>query len=206
MVEESAVIEGSIEVLEGARTEGAARVLDADALDLVARLQARLGAERRELLAARAARQREYDAGAVPEYLPTDDPAARTAASDWRVAPLPADLLTRRVEITGPVSDPKMVINMLSRTEGGDRADAAMLDFEDSMKPSWDNVVAGIENLTRAVDGTLSFSKPGRAGEPAKEYRIDPGDMPLLMVRVRGLHLDESNVLVDGEPVPAGLF
>jgi malate synthase len=95
---------------------------------------------------------------------------------------------------------------MLSRTEGGDRADAAMLDFEDSMKPSWDNVVAGIENLTRAVDGTLSFSKPGRAGEPAKEYRLDPHDMPLLMVRVRGLHLEESNVLVDGKPVPAGLF
>ena len=206
MVEESAVIEGSIEVREGARTEGAARVLDADALDLVARLQARLGAERRELLAARADRQREYDAGAVPDYLPTDDPAARTAASDGRVAPLPADLLTRRVEITGPVSDPKMVINMLSRTEGGDRADAAMLDFEDSMKPAWDNVVAGIENLTRAVDGTLSFSKPGRAGEPAKEYRLDPDDMPLLMVRVRGLHLEESNVLVDGEPVSAGLF
>ena len=206
MVEESAVIEGSIEVREGARTEGAARVLDADALDLVARLQVRLGAERRELLAARADRQREYDAGAVPDYLPTDDPAARTAASDWRIAPLPADLLTRRVEITGPVSDPKMVINMLSRTEGGDRADAAMLDFEDSMKPAWDNVVAGIENLTRAVDGTLSFSKPGRAGDPAKEYRLDPDDMPLLMVRVRGLHLEESNVLVDGEPVPAGLF
>jgi malate synthase len=99
-----------------------------------------------------------------------------------------------------------MVINMLSRTEGGDRADAAMLDFEDSMKPSWDNVVAGIENLTRAVDGTLSFSKPGRAGEPAKEYRLDPHDMPLLMVRVRGLHLEETNVLVDGEPVSAGIF
>jgi malate synthase len=66
--------------------------------------------------------------------------------------------------------------------------------------------VAGIENLTRAVDGTLSFSKPGRAGEPAKEYRLDPNDMPLLMVRVRGLHLEESNVLVDGEPVSAGLF
>jgi len=201
VVEGSAVAEGLIEVREGARTERAARVLDAGALDLVARLHARLEAERRELLAGREARQREYDAGAVPKYLPPSD-----VSGDWRVAPLPADLLTRRVEITGPVSDPKMVINMLSRTEGGDRADAAMLDFEDSMKPSWDNVVAGIENLTRAVDGTLSFSKPGRAGEPAKEYRLDPDDMPLLMVRVRGLHLEESNVLVDGEPVAAGVF
>ena len=201
MVEESAVVEGMIEVRDAAWTERAARVLDAAALDLVARLHARLEPERRELLAAREARQREYDAGAVPDYLPAGE-----AAGDWRVAPLPADLLTRRVEITGPVSDPKMVINMLSRTDAGDRADAAMLDFEDSMKPSWENVVAGIENLTRAVDGTLTFSKPGRGGEPAKEYRIDPDDMPLLMVRVRGLHLEESNVVVDGAPVSAGLF
>ena len=201
MVDESTVVEGLIEVREEARTEPAAQVLDAAALELVARLHARLEPERRELLAAREARQREYDAGAVPEYLPMSE-----ASGDWRVAPLPADLLTRRVEITGPVSDPKMVINMLSRTEGGDRADAAMLDFEDSMKPSWENVVRGLENLTRAVDGTLVFSKPGRANEPAKEYRLDRDDMPLLMVRVRGLHLDESNVLVDGAPVSAGLF
>ncbi|HUF90250.1 MAG TPA: malate synthase A [Gemmatimonadota bacterium] len=201
MVDESAVVEGLIEVREEARTERAAQVLDAAALELVARLHARLEPERRELLGAREARQREYDAGAVPEYLPMSE-----ASGDWRVAPLPADLLTRRVEVTGPVSDPKMVINMLSRTEGGDRADAAMLDFEDSMKPSWENVVRGIENLTRAVDGTLVFSKPGRASEPAKEYRLDRDDMPLLMVRVRGLHLDESNVLVDGAPVSAGLF
>ena len=163
----SAVAEGLIEVREGARTERAARVLDAGALDLVARLHARLGAERRGLLASREARQREYDAGAVPDYLPASD-----VSGDWRVAALPADLLTRRVEITGPVADPKMVINMLSRTEGGDRADAAMLDFEDSMKPSWDNVVDGIENLTRAVDGTLSFSKTSRNGEPEEESRL----------------------------------
>jgi malate synthase len=199
-------VEDRIEVREGARTDQAARVLAPEALDLVARLHAALDPERRELLAAREARQRAYDAGALPGYLPPDDPIARAAASGWRVAPLPPDLLQRRVEITGPISDPKMVINMLSRTESGDRADAAMLDFEDSMKPSWDNVVAGIENLTRAVDRTLAFTKSGKAGEPAKEYRIDPDDMPLLMVRVRGLHLDESNVAVGGAPVAAGLF
>ncbi|HET6618071.1 MAG TPA: malate synthase A, partial [Gemmatimonadota bacterium] len=198
--------ESRIEVREAARTDQAARVLTPEALDLLARLHAELEPERRKLRAARDTRQQAYDAGAVPGYLPGNDDITREAASDWRVAPLPADLLTRRVEITGPVSDPKMVINMLSRTESGDRADAAMLDFEDSMKPSWTNVVQGIENLRRAVDGTLSFTKPGKAGEPAKEYRIDPRDMPLLMVRVRGLHLDESNVTVDGEPIAAGLF
>jgi malate synthase len=205
-VTERALAEGQIEVREEARTDQAARVLDAEALDLIARLHARLDPDRRELLIDRESRQREYDAGALPGYLPADDPAARQAASDWRIAPLPADLRKRRVEITGPISDPKMVINMLSRTDAGDRADAAMLDFEDSMKPSWDNVVRGVANLREAVDGTLTFSRPGKAGQPAKEYRIDPDDMPLLMVRVRGLHLDESNVTVDGIPVSAGLF
>ena len=194
MVESSTVVSGSTPVLESA------------ALELVARLHSELEPDRRKLLAARETRQREYDGGVLPGYLPPDDATARAAASDWRIAPLPADLLTRRVEITGPVSDPKMVINMLSRTESGDRADAAMLDFEDSMKPSWENVVRGIENLRGAVDGTLMFTKPGKAGEAAKEYRIDPDDMPLLMVRVRGLHLDETNATVDGEPVAAGLF
>lgn len=203
---ERAVAEGRIEVREAARTDQAARVLDADALDLVARLHARLDDERRELLVDRESRQREYDAGAVPDYLPPGDPTASEAASEWLIATLPADLRKRRVEITGPISDSKMVINMLSRTDGGDRADAAMLDFEDSMKPSWDNVVRGIENLREAVEGTLAFTRPAKAGQPAKEYRIDPDDMPLLMVRVRGLHLDESNVTVDGVPVSAGLF
>lgn len=207
---ELAIADGLIEVRKEARTEQAARVLEAGALDLVARLHGELEPERQDLLKARESRQREYDAGATPEYLPPGDATARDAASDatsdWRIAPLPADLLQRRVEITGPVSDSKMVINMLSRTEAGDRADAAMLDFEDSMKPSWSNVMQGVENLRAAVEGTLVFSKPGRAGQPARVYRIDPQDMPLLMVRVRGLHLDESNVRVDGSPVAAGLF
>jgi malate synthase len=115
-------------------------------------------------------------------------------------------MLRRRVEITGPVNDAKMVINMLSRNDEGVRADAAMLDFEDSMKPAWANVVAGVENVIEAAEGTLAFVKRGPAGEALKTYRLDPADMPLLMVRVRGLHLDEANVRVDGEPVAAGLF
>ena len=206
VVRDSSLRNGKLQLRREARTNQAGQVLDPAALDLVARLHARLEPERRELLAAREARQRDYDAGGLPGYLSPDDSVARQAAADWRIAPLPADLLTRRVEITGPVSDPKMVINMLSRTEAGDRADAAMLDFEDSMKPAWENVVRGIENLRGAVDGTLSFTKPGKGGEPAREYRIDPDDMPLLMVRVRGLHLDETNVMIDGAPVAAGLF
>ena len=99
-----------------------------------------------------------------------------------------------------------MVINMLSRTDDGHRADAAMLDFEDSMKPSWGNVMQGVENVIGAAEGTLSFEKRDRDGEVVKTYELDPDDMPLLMVRVRGLHLDESNLRVDDTPVSGGLL
>ncbi len=188
----------------GADTAAARRVLTPDALALVARLHRDLRATRHALLRARAERQRVWDGGALPQRLPAD--ALPEAAGDWRVAPLPADMLARRVEITGPVNDARMVINMLSRGADGQRADAAMLDFEDSMKPSWANVVAGVENVVGAARGDLAAVKTDADGEVIKEYRLDPADMPLLMVRVRGLHLDEANLRVDDEPVAGGLL
>ncbi|MEM1116514.1 MAG: malate synthase A [Bacteroidota bacterium] len=185
----------------GADTPAAREVLTPEAAALVARLHRALQAPRARLLAARRERQAAYDGGALPERV-----AHPAAAGRWRVAPLPDDLCTRRVEITGPVNDARMVINMLSRTADGERADAAMLDFEDSMKPSWGNVVAGVQNVAAAVRGTLTAVKTDASGAVVKEYALDPRDMPLVMVRVRGLHLDEANVEVDGEPVAAGLL
>jgi len=185
-------------------TPMARRVLEPDVLALVAKLHKALEPERRALLAARRERQAQWDAGQTPGYLDADEHP--DAHGDWQVAPLADDILMRRVEITGPVSDPKMVINMLSRTDEGDRADAAMLDFEDSMKPAWSNVMQGVVNVIEAVDGTLSHQKTDDEGNVLKEYSLDPDDMPLLMIRVRGLHLDESNLLVDGDPVAGGLL
>lgn len=185
-------------------TAQAERALTPDALALIAGLHRELDLDRRALLAARAERQRAWDGGELPGYL--DGEVTEAARADWRVAPLPRDLLRRRVEITGPVNDAKMVINMLSRNEEGARADAAMLDFEDSMKPSWANLAQGVENLIGAAQTTLAFVKRGQGGEADKTYRIDPDDMPLLMVRCRGLHLAESNLLVDGSPVSGGLM
>ena len=185
----------------GADTPSARRVLTPDALALVARLHRALDADRQSLLADRADRQAEWDAGALPQRVATAE-----SAGDWRVAPLPDDLLTRRVEITGPVDNARMVINMLSRGADGERADAAMLDFEDSMKPSWVNVMAGVENVAAAARGDLSAVKTDESGAVVKTYALDPDDMPLLMARVRGLHLDESNLRVDGQPVAGGLL
>jgi len=186
-----------------ARGELLERIITPDVTGLITQLHRDLEPARKELLEARCRNQIAYDHGAVPSYLPDSD--AAKARGDWQIAPLPEDLLCRRVEITGPASDAKLVINMLSRNTEGLRADAAMLDFEDSMKPTWRNVLAGHSNLTRAVDGRLRHVQPTAPGRPAKIYRIDPDDMPLVMVRVRGLHLDEENVVCDGEPVCAGI-
>lgn len=181
----------------GGRIAGLEDVLTDRAVELVARLHRALDGRRRELLAARQERQAEWDAGAVPTYLPRDSQAV---TGDWRVATVPADLRRRRVEITGPVNSAKMVINMLSRNDAGHRADTAMLDFEDSMKPSWRNVVDGVANVAGAARRDLTFEQ----GE--KRYQLDPDDMAKMMVRVRGLHLGESNLRVDGRPVSGGLF
>ena len=193
-----------VTINEHAWTEQARRLFSDDLIRMIADLHRTLQPMREDLLAARKERQAAWDAGDVPGYLPENEHPE--AHGDWQVAPLPDDLLQRRVEITGPVSDPKMVINMLSRNDRGDRADAAMLDFEDSMKPTWPNVLQGIENVKEAAAGTLTYTKAGRNGEPAKEYSLDPDDMPLLMVRIRGLHLNESNLRVDDTPVSGALL
>ena len=185
----------------GADTPAARRLFTPEAIDLVVRLHRGLAQERGQLLAARTERQTRWNGGALPERVTLPE-----ASGDWQVAPLPADMLTRRVEITGPVNDARMVINMLSRTADGHRADAAMLDFEDSLKPSWANVMDGVENVAGAARGDLSAVKTAADGTVLKEYRLDPDDLPLLMVRVRGLHLAEANVRVDGQPVAAGLL
>ena len=193
-----------VTIHDDAWTDQAERLLTSDLLALLADLHRTLEPRRRELLGTRTERQEAFDAGELPGYLPKDEHP--DAHGDWSVGELPDDLLQRRVEITGPVNDPKMVINMLSRNDQGDRADAAMLDFEDSMKPTWPNLLDGIDNVRAAAAGTLTYTKPATNGQPEQHYALDPDDMPLLMVRIRGLHLDETNVRVDGEPVSGALF
>ncbi|MCB9093520.1 MAG: malate synthase A [Halobacteriovoraceae bacterium] len=172
-------------------------------LSLLAELQSQFYDRRQNLLENRKQRQEKYDEGELPQYLPKNSPAV---TSNWEVSPIPQDLLKRRVEITGPVNDTKMVINMLSRNDKGARADTAMLDFEDSMCPWFSNVIDGVHNVIGAARGNLSFLKEGSGNKAAKKYELDSKDMAGLMVRVRGLHMEEKNVQVDGRPVPAGLF
>jgi malate synthase len=144
------------------------------------------------LLRARGERQRRWDAGERPRFLSADHPA-RTG--DWRVAPAPADLLDRRVEITGP-PEPKMLVNALNSG-----AKVYMADFEDSLSPLPENLLEGQAALHAAVRRQLCFQDPASG----KAYALKDCTA-VLMVRPRGLHLPERHLLVDGRPVPACLF
>jgi malate synthase len=147
--------------------------------------------ELKQLLAARQLVQARYDQGALPDFLPE---TRHIRQSDWKVAAIPADLQDRRVEITGPV-DRKMIINALNAD-----VKVFMADFEDSQAPSWSGVIEGQINLRDANLGTISYSDP----QSGKQYALR--DNPaLLIARVRGLHLWERHLEVDGEQVPGSL-
>lgn len=191
-----------IEFSESTSTSRLKKIISPKLEELLIKLHSNFEVERQNLLSNRKERQKIYDTGNLPSY----DKNSEAATTEWKIKEIPEDLLQRRVEITGPVNDPKMVINMLSRNAQGARADMAMLDFEDSMKPSWKNVVDGIQNVMGAAKGNLSFEKKNKNGEVEKTYQLNPEDMAGVMVRVRGLHLDESNVTVDGTPISGGLF
>jgi len=168
-----------------------AEVLTADALAFLARLHRTFDARRRKLLAARAERQRRFDAGELPDFLPEtahirDDPA-------WRVAPAPRDLDDRRVEITGPV-EPKMMINALNSG-----ARVFMADFEDALSPTWDNVMTGQWAVGEAVRRRLTFQTD------EKGYALNP-QIATLLIRPRGWHLEEAHLKIDGSPISASLF
>jgi len=170
----------------------AASIYTPELRSLLARLELRFGARRLELLAARAERQTQLDAGWRPDFL---EETRAVREGDWTVAPLPADLLDRRVEITGPV-DRKMVINALNSS-----AKVFMADLEDSNSPTWETVTAGQVNLRDAVRGTITFEDAARG----KSYALN-AKTAVLMVRPRGWHLDEKHVTLNGAPLSASLF
>ncbi len=167
-------------------------ILSSGALDFLAQLHERFNQRRVDLLALRKVRQLELDKGKLFDFLP-DTLGIRQG--DWKVAPIPADLLDRRVEITGPV-DRKMIINALNSG-----AKVFMADFEDSTSPTWRNILDGQVNLYDAVRGTIQFQNT----EKKIVYRLNE-TIATLMVRPRGWHLEEKNHLLNGERCSASLF
>ncbi|HSX62783.1 MAG TPA: malate synthase A [Tahibacter sp.] len=170
---------------------GYEQILTPAALAFLAALHRRFDARRRQLLEARTTRQARFDAGELPDFLPE----TRTIReSVWTVAPIPAALRDRRVEITGPV-ERKMIINALNSG-----AKVFMADFEDSSAPTWEAMLDGQINLRDAVAGTIEYRAPD-----GREYRLKP-ETAVLVVRPRGWHLPEKHARVDDEEISGALF
>jgi len=176
--------------ISGAIRPEYAQILTPGALGFVAMLHRQFETRRQELLARRAGRQREFQAGKLPDFLPE---TKSIRDSSWKVADQPKDLLDRRVEITGP-TDRKMVINALNSG-----ASNFMADFEDANCPTWANMIEGQINLRDAVQRTITFEQSG------KQYRLND-QVAVLIPRPRGWHLDEKHVRIDGKPVAGGIF
>jgi len=177
--------------ITGAPTPSQSRILTPAAVDFLLALHQRFEATRQQRLKERVERQSRLDAGEKPTFLESTRPIRE---ADWTVAPIPAGLRDRRVEITGP-TDRKMVINALNSG-----ASVFMADFEDSNSPTWENCIEGQQNLYDAVRRTIQYTSP-----EGKEYKLNP-KVAVLFVRPRGWHLNEKHFTINGSPISASLF
>ncbi|MGH8461995.1 MAG: malate synthase A, partial [Stenotrophobium sp.] len=176
--------------ITGEMTPATRKILTPEALKFVAKLVRKHAATRDKLLALRDTRQKVIDAGKMPGFLKE---TKKVRDGKWKIAGIPADLLDRRVEITGPV-ERKMVINALNSG-----AKCFMADFEDSASPTWDLMMTGQANLIDAVRRKISFTSP-----EGKDYKLNK-ELATLIVRPRGWHLDEKHIVIDGKPAPGGI-
>src|SRR5579872_265053 len=176
----------------GPMTSEYEEILSSEALDFVVFLSEKFQARRKELLLFRKEIQRQLDSGKLPEFL---NKTAKIRNSEWKIAPVLPDLMDRRVEITGPSGDPKMVINALNSG-----ANTFMADFEDAQSPTWKETIQGQINLKRAIERKLTYTSP-----EGKKYSLNE-NIATLIVRPRGWHLEEKHVLLNGEPISASIF
>ncbi len=185
-------VRDEVEIIGELPEEIRSRVLTPEAVRFLTRLHREFNTRRLELLQLRSERQKEFDSGVLPDFLPETKKIRED--DSWRIAGVPADLERRHVEITGP-TDRKMMINALNSG-----ADVFMADFEDANSPTWSNMTWGHINLQDAIDKTIEFTSP-----EGKEYRLND-KIAVLMVRPRGWHLSDKHFLVDGQNLSGSLM
>lgn len=181
---------GGLEI-RGPMKPGYEEILTPEACRFVAGLVEKFQPRRAELLAKRVERQRAIDTGQLPDFLPE---TAAIRGGDWRVGPIPPDLLDRRTEITGPV-DRKMAINALNSG-----AQCWMADFEDANSPTWENCLDGQINMRDAARLTLTYTSP-----EGKKYALKE-KIAVIHSRPRGWHMEEKHVWFNGQRLSASLF
>ncbi|WP_169085053.1 malate synthase A [Paenibacillus sp. PL91] len=181
-----------LEVRGEIRNAAYGEILTPEALAFVKKLEKHFGPSRSELLMLRQKRQKDIDEGELPDFL---EETSEVRNSDWRVTSIPKELQDRRVEITGPAGDRKMVINALNSG-----AKLYMSDLEDANSPTWSNTIEGQINLRDAVNGTIEYVSPDGKGYALNEAPA------ILKVRPRGWHMAENHVTINGHPISASLF
>lgn len=169
-----------------------AKILTPEAVVFLEKLHKQFNEKRKSLLNEREKRQLKINQGELPDFLSATSAIRKDAA--WKAAPAPLDLRDRKVEITGP-AERKMMINALNSG-----AHVFMADFEDSLTPTWQNLIEGQINLGDAIDRSISFTSP-----EGKKYTLNE-KVAVLMVRPRGWHLPEKHFLINGEPISGSLF
>lgn len=165
-------------------------VFTSELVDFLVELHQNFNPKRLQLLEERKKTQHEFDKGILPKFL---NETEEIRDRNWVCAQLPDDLLDRRVEITGPV-DRKMIINALNSG-----ASAFMADFEDSNSPTWNNCIQGQINLSDAINREIDFTN-----EQGKSYHLNE-KIAVLLIRPRGLHLNEKHIEINGEGSSASL-
>jgi len=182
-----------------APAEGAARLFTPTFCEYLARLHDALGAPALEL---RARRDEGLRRALRDHVMPGHPPPSAATTGDWRVPPVPDELRKPGIEISGPCSITSMFINALNPGPEGERAEGDLDDDEDSGGHRLIDTVRATENRLAAVNRELAFEDRERG----RSYRIAPGELPFFMHRERGLHLDEPDVTVDGQPVNAAIL
>ena len=167
-------------------------IITEEAIEFLTELHQQFNNKRLSLLEDRKKQQVQFDAGELPTF-PNETKSIRE--SNWQAAKTPEDLLDRRVEITGPV-DRKMVINALNSG-----AKTFMADFEDSTSPTWNNLMIGQQNLKDAVNKTITLED----SKKNKKYTLNE-KTAVLIVRPRGLHLNEKNILINNQQASGSLI
>ena len=168
-------------------------IVSKEALQFIQEIHERFNSTRLELLNERKKRQKAIDKGYKLDFL---HETKKVRDSDWKIKNIPQDLLKRQVEITGPPVPKKMLISALNSG-----ADCYMTDFEDSLTPTFDNLMQGQLNISDAINKKIDFTE----SESGKEYKLKE-KTAVLIIRPRGLHLDEKNVTIDGKRISGTFF
>jgi malate synthase len=189
----------STQRVQVAPVEGAAALFTPEFQAYLLRLHDELGSR---VHALRARRDERLAQALEHGRLPSAPAASAASGGDWKVPPVPKDLATPGIEISGPCSITSMFINALNPGPEGERAEGDLDDDEDSAGHRLIDTVRACHNRLAAVNHELQYVD----AERKKEYRIAPGELPFFMHRERGLHLDEPEVTVDGKPVSAAIL